>query len=148
MNSQRCWRLGLIVSELITNSVRHGLGESRGAICVELVPASSFIKCRVTDNGTSQPVIRPGRGLEIVAALARSLGGTIDHEFGPQGATSVLVFPAVDEMPSAERKITRVKITRAMNMRRREDREDRERFGRPKGEHRPAADEPVLRNIP
>jgi hypothetical protein len=60
----------------------------------------------------------------------------------------VLVFPAVDEMPSAERKITRVKITRAMNMRRRKDREDRERFGGPKGEHRRGADEPILRNIP
>jgi two-component sensor histidine kinase len=148
MNSQRCWRLGLIVSELITNSVRHGLSEAGGAICVELVPASPFIKCRVTDNGTSQPVIRPGRGLEIVAALARSLGGTIDHEFGPHGATSLLVFPAVDEMPSAERKITRVKITRVANMRRRGDREDRERFGRPKGERRRAPDEPVVRNIP
>ena len=148
MNSQRCWRLGLIVSELITNSVRHGLSESGGSICVELVPASPFIKCRVTDNGTSQPVIRPGRGLEIVAALARDLGGTIDHEFGPQGATSLLVFPAVDEMPSAERKIARVKVTRVVNMRRRKDREDRERFGRPKGEPPRAPDEPVLRNIP
>jgi two-component sensor histidine kinase len=148
MNSQRCWRLGLIVSELITNSVRHGLSETGGAICVELVPASPFIKCRVTDNGTSQPVIRPGRGLEIVAALAKSLGGTIDHEFGPQGATSLLVFPAVDEMPSAERKMTRVKTTRVANMRRRKDREDCECFGRPKGERRRAPDEPVVPNIP
>jgi two-component sensor histidine kinase len=142
LNSQRCWRLGLIVSELITNSVRHGLGKSGGAICVELVPSSPFIKCRVTDNGTSEPVVRPGRGLEIVAALARSLGGTIDHRFGRQGATSLLIFPAVDEMPSAERKITRL-----MNMRRRKDRED-QRFGRGKGERRSAADEPALRNVP
>jgi two-component sensor histidine kinase len=145
MNSQRCWRLGLIVSELITNSVRHGLSKSGGEICVELLPSSPSIKCRVTDNGTSEPIIRPGRGLEIVAALARSLGGTIDHQFGPHGATSLLVFPAVDEMPSAERKMTRL-----MNMRRRngKDREDRERFGRGKGEHRSASGESVLRNIP
>jgi two-component sensor histidine kinase len=142
MNSQRCWRLGLIVSELITNSIRHALSKSGGTICVELLPSTPFIKCRVTDNGTSEPCIRPGRGLEIVAALARSLGGTIDHRFGPQGATSLLVFPAVDEMPSAERKITRF-----MNMRRRKDRED-QRLGRGKGERRSAADEPVLRNIP
>jgi two-component sensor histidine kinase len=143
MNSQRCWCLGLIVSELITNSVRHGLSKSGGAICVELLPSNPFIKCRVTDNGTSESIIRPGRGLAIVAALASSLGGTIDHEFGPQGATSLLVFPAVDEAPSAERKITGL-----MNMGRRKDRENRERFGRPKGERRPAADEPALRNIP
>jgi two-component sensor histidine kinase len=143
MNSQRCWRLGLIVSELITNSARHGLSKSGGAICVELLPSSAFIKCRVTDNGTCEPIIRPGRGLEIVAALACSLGGTIDHEFGPQGATSLLVFPAVDEMPSAERKITRL-----TNMRRRKDCEDREHFERSKGERCSAADEPVLRDVP
>jgi hypothetical protein len=51
-------------------------------------------------------------------------------------------------MPSAERQISRVEITRVENMRRRKDREDRERFGRPKGERRRAPDEPVLRNIP
>jgi two-component sensor histidine kinase len=113
MNSKRCWRLGLIVSELITNSVRHGLGDSGGAICVELMLAGPFIKCRVTDNGKSQPVIRPGRGLEIVAALARGLGGTIDHEFGPQGATALLVFPDVEEMPSSQRKPMAFGVRRA-----------------------------------
>jgi two-component sensor histidine kinase len=143
MNSQRCWLLGLIVSELITNSVRHGLSKSGGAICIELLPSSPFIKCRVTDNGTSEPAIHPGRGLGIVAALAKSLGGTIDHQFGSQGATSLLVFRAVDEMPTAERKVTRL-----TNMRRRKDREDRERFGRGQGERRGASDEPVLRNVP
>ncbi len=141
MNSHRCWRVGLIVSELITNSVRHGLSKSGGAICVELVPSSPCIKCRVTDNGTSETTVRAGRGLEIVAALARSLGGTIDHQFGPHGASSLLVFPAIDEMPSAARK-------RRVNMgrRNRKNGEDREGFGGRKNNC--LAGEPVLRNVP
>lgn len=132
LNSQRCWRLGLIVSELITNSVRHGLHNCGGTICVELVSANAFVTCRVTDNGTSAGVIRPGRGLEIVAALASSLGGTIEHEFGPQGASSQLVFPAIDGMPRTGRKIARDLI------RRRKPLVDRERLGGPKGGRRTA----------
>jgi two-component sensor histidine kinase len=98
MNSERCWRLGLIVSELITNAVHHAFDERGGVIRVELRPSRSFVECRVTDNGTSEPNIPPGHGLKIIAALARSLEGTIEQHFGPRGATSVLVFPT-DKRP-------------------------------------------------
>jgi two-component sensor histidine kinase len=94
MNSERCWRLGLIVSELITNAERHAFRNGGGSIRVELLPSLSFVECRVTDNGTAEANARPGHGLKIVEALARSLGGTIDQRFGPHGATAVLIFPA------------------------------------------------------
>ena len=60
MDSERCWRLGLIMSELITNSARHAFGDNGGVIRVELLPSASIIECRVTDNGTSKPRSRPG----------------------------------------------------------------------------------------
>jgi two-component sensor histidine kinase len=94
MNSERCWRLGLIISELITNAERHAFRNGGGLIRVELLPSLSFVKCRVTDNGTSEANTQPGHGLKIVEALAKSLGGTIDQRFGPHGATTVLIFPA------------------------------------------------------
>ena len=95
MDSERCWRLGLIVSELITNAERHAFRNAGGCIRVELLPSQSFAECRVTDDGTNEGNINlPGHGLSIVEALARSLGGTIDQRHrGPQGATSVPVFP-------------------------------------------------------
>ena len=101
MNSERCWRLGLIVSELITNAERHAFRNGGGSIRVELLPSLSFVECRVTDNGTAEPNARPGHGLKIVEALAKSLGGTIDQRFGPHGATAVLIFPA--DMDTSER---------------------------------------------
>jgi two-component sensor histidine kinase len=97
MDSERCWRLGLIVSELITNSARHAFRDHGGHIRVEFMPSTSVIKCRVTDNGTSKPVIRPGNGTNIITSLAKSLGGTIAQHFGPQGTTTILVFPAAIE---------------------------------------------------
>jgi two-component sensor histidine kinase len=94
MNSERCWRLGLIMSELITNAARHAFKDCGGVIRAELLPSSSFIECRVTDNGRPAANIRPGHGSKIIAALASSLGGAIEQHFGPQGTTSVLIIPA------------------------------------------------------
>ena len=93
MESERCWRLGLIVSELITNAVRHAFHSGGGAIRVELLPSASFVECRVTDNGSGAANVNHGHGLKIIGALAESLGGRIDQQFGPRGATSVLIFP-------------------------------------------------------
>jgi two-component sensor histidine kinase len=93
MQSERCWRLGLIVSELITNAVRHAFHSSGGAICLELLPSASFVECRITDNGSGAAIVNHGHGLKIINALAESLGGRIDQQFGPRGATSVLTFP-------------------------------------------------------
>jgi two-component sensor histidine kinase len=97
MNSDRCWRLGMIVSELITNAARHAFRESGGVIRVELRSSQSFVECRVTDNGTAAANIRPGHGLEIVEALAKGLDGKIDRQFGPQGATTAVIFPVGSE---------------------------------------------------
>ena len=93
MDSERCWRLGLIVSELITNSTRHAFHENSGLIRVELLPSASIIECRVTDNGTSKPIIRPGNGTRIIESLAQSLGGTLQQHFGSRGTTAVLILP-------------------------------------------------------
>src|SRR5438128_12455307 len=49
MNSERCWRLGLIVSELITNAERHAFRNGGGLIRVELLPSLSAR--RMPSNG-------------------------------------------------------------------------------------------------
>ena len=93
MSSERCRLLGMIVSELITNAARHAFQCGVGSIRVELLPSGTSVECRVTDNGTSEPNIRPGQGIKIINALTESLQGSIDLQFGPQGAKSVLIFP-------------------------------------------------------
>jgi two-component sensor histidine kinase len=94
MDSERCWRLELIVSELITNSARHAFGDDGGLIRVELLPSTSIVECYVADNGASHQISCPGNGTKILASLAKGLGGTISQHFGPQGATTVVRFPA------------------------------------------------------
>jgi two-component sensor histidine kinase len=93
LRSDQCWRLGLIVSELIADSARHAFGNRGGTIKVELSASDSLAQCYVGDNGGARSPRRVGHGLKIVDALARELGGAIDYEFGTDGASSAITFP-------------------------------------------------------
>jgi two-component sensor histidine kinase len=94
MSAERCWRLSMIISELITNSERHAFVEYGGTITVELVQLGSFARCRVADNGAGRAQVRPGRGTTIVKALAASLGGMITQWSESHGTIIDVVFPA------------------------------------------------------
>ena len=74
LDHARCWRVGLIVSELITNAARHGLPSGRGEIFVS-VAANAQVVCRVSDNGPATAAFRPGLGTRLVDALPAELDG-------------------------------------------------------------------------
>jgi two-component sensor histidine kinase/DNA-binding winged helix-turn-helix (wHTH) protein len=93
MNSERCWRLAMIISKLITNAARHAFGDGSGKIQVELSQCGPFVNCRVADDGTAPEKLRLGRGFEIVERLIASLDGTINRYFEVGGAVSNMIFP-------------------------------------------------------
>jgi two-component sensor histidine kinase len=97
MSSEQCWKLGMIVSELITNSARHAFDDRGGTIRMELSSSGRFAECSVMDNGSSRGCHGRGQGLKIVEALAKELNGEIAHRFGAEGALSKLIFPVSDE---------------------------------------------------
>ena len=94
LEGERCWKLGLIVSELLTNVSRHAqFGDRRPDVRLELRRSGNVVKCRVFDNGTIPDAIRRGRGLTIVGALAGSLGGRLQTSRAAEGTSVLLVFP-------------------------------------------------------
>jgi two-component sensor histidine kinase len=94
LDSEQCWKLGMIVSELITNSAKHAFREAAGTITVEVVCARHTVRCRVTDDGSSRrPSAESGTGLSIVNALAHELGGTFSQRIGSSGSVSLVTFP-------------------------------------------------------
>lgn len=99
LEAERCWRVGLIVSELITNAVRHGFGGQGGAIVVEVMTSGRQVRCRVADNGRPGLKLEPGRGSRIVDALAQELDGRVERRFGERGGAVVVTFPAVQPGP-------------------------------------------------
>jgi two-component sensor histidine kinase len=86
----RCWRVGLIIAELIRDSARHG-----GAvmIVVEVRLVGGEVRCQVADNSGPGPDPRPWRGHHLVESLAEELGGDVDWRFGANGVTATLNFP-------------------------------------------------------
>ncbi|MEO9132286.1 MAG: ATP-binding protein [Sphingomonas sp.] len=91
--ADRCWRVALIVSELITNAMRHGLRGGPGNIRVEVGVRDCYILCSVTDDGNCDGPIRPGRGFDVVTGLASELGGEVGWCLGPAGTRAELSLP-------------------------------------------------------
>ena len=88
--SGACWRVGLIVSELIINALRHGIASPGALITVELRASAGGMDCVVRDNGGPVAFSPGGRGSEIVEGIARELGGRINRSFARTGCCAVL----------------------------------------------------------
>lgn len=91
--SERCWRLAMVVYELVTNAARHAFGRGKGEIRVEIARGRQSVECRVTDNGSAPATVLRGRGLTIVHELIKGLDGCIYQKFGHTGSRSILTFP-------------------------------------------------------
>jgi two-component sensor histidine kinase len=97
LEGERCWKLGLIVSELLTNVARHAQFDARHPeLRVELTLAGNVVKCRVSDNGSAPEPIRRGRGLTIIGELANSLGGRVHTFCAAKGYSFLLTFPLTE----------------------------------------------------
>jgi two-component sensor histidine kinase len=97
LEGERCWKLGLIVSELLTNVARHAQFDARHPeLRVELLLAGNIVKCRVSDNGSTPEPFRRGGGLAIIAELATSLGGGVHTSCAAEGSSFLLTFPLTD----------------------------------------------------
>ena len=97
LEGERCWKLGLIVSELLTNVARHAQFDDRHPEAeVKFVLTGNVVKCRVSDNGSTPELVLRGRGLTIVGELASSLGGRIRASCAAEGSSLLLTFPLTE----------------------------------------------------
>ena len=97
LEGERCWKLGLVVSELLTNVARHAQFEGRPPeLRVELMLAGKVVKCVVSDNGSMPELVRRGRGLTIVGELTSSLGGYVHISCAAEKSSFLLTFPLTD----------------------------------------------------
>jgi two-component sensor histidine kinase len=95
LEATRCWRVGLILSELLRNAVRHGLAGKSGAVGIDITRDGERIRCVVGDNGRATADPPEGRGRSLVRALAAELGGSVDWWFSQSGSFARLEIPVV-----------------------------------------------------
>ncbi len=97
LEGERCWKLALIVSELLTNVARHARFEDRHPEAkVRLMLAGNVVRCEVSDNGSASDLFVRGRGLTIVGELASSLGGRVHASCAAEGSSFLLTFPLTE----------------------------------------------------
>src|SRR6266851_6459173 len=97
LEGERCWKLGLIVSELLTNVARHAQFDARDSeLRVELKLAGNVVKCRFFENSSASEPIRRERGLAIIGELASSLGGRVHTSCAAEGSSFLLTFPLTE----------------------------------------------------
>jgi two-component sensor histidine kinase len=94
----RAVSVGLLVNELITNSIKHAFSQSGGRVLVQLTTGIGYGEARlvIADDGHGIQTPRPGgTGLRLVEALARQIGGVLDQESSSSGTRTSLVFPVM-----------------------------------------------------
>ena len=93
--------LGLIVTELVINALKHGFpAGAEGEILVSYEAQNSGWRLSVSDNGsgTKEAGGEPshiGLGTSIVEALAHQLEATVQKTSGPQGTAVTITATAV-----------------------------------------------------
>ena len=88
--------VGLIVNELVTNSIKYAFDDEGGIITVTLSIDESIGEATlsVRDNGRGMGGARPGAfGLRLVESLASQLGGRYAHDEVEKGTQTTVTFP-------------------------------------------------------
>jgi len=86
--------LAVVLTELVTNAVQHGLGRTGGTVVVTAERDGQQLDVTVRDDGEGMEEGRAlsGLGTQIVSTLVRGeLGGTIEWRPGAGGGTEVAV---------------------------------------------------------
>ena len=107
IKSEQAVSFGLIVTELVINSLKHGFPDGRtGHIAVGYRKQDSDWRLSVSDDGVgrSQAAVGPahvGLGTSIVEALARSLDAHVEIVSGGAGASTAIIHFGEDQSGDA-----------------------------------------------
>lgn len=98
INIDQAISLGLIVTELVSNCVKHAFPEGMqgGIIKLRVVRDADALQVEVADNGTGMPAQAASSGslgMQLVHGLCRQLGATLDI-VSDQGTTVTIRVPA------------------------------------------------------
>lgn len=94
LSADRCWRIGLVIAELVRGAMRHGLSGKPGSIEVRVTGDRGRITCLVSDSGSGAPGRSPpGRGQRLVRTLVADMGGAVRWSFTPRGSFALARVP-------------------------------------------------------
>ncbi len=94
INIDQAIALGLIVTELVSNSVKHAFPDGKGGtISLRVHRDNTMLRIEVADDGIGMPApVNAGGGslgMQLVHGLCRQIGATLS--FGPRPGTTVVI---------------------------------------------------------
>jgi two-component sensor histidine kinase len=101
-DAKRAISLGLIMTELVTDSVKHAFPEGRrGSIRIGLRHEGAGLYLEISDDGVGLPPgfdrdASKGLGMKLVTLLARDLGGALEVSSTDAGTSWRLRFPVAE----------------------------------------------------
>jgi two-component system, sensor histidine kinase PdtaS len=104
MRAENATPLALVLTELVTNAVEHGLRDTGGTVTVTATRAGASLTASVSDNGVGLPANftagASGLGTQIVQALiAGEMRGRITWSQPPEGGAQVTVDVTLQALP-------------------------------------------------
>jgi two-component system, sensor histidine kinase PdtaS len=94
--SERAIPVGLIVNELVTNSLKYAFeDQNSGSIMVELSagPGGGRATLAVSDDGRGIPEsAKAGTGTRLLQSLVRQIGGEMDQTSSAEGTKTTIIF--------------------------------------------------------
>jgi two-component sensor histidine kinase len=93
IDSEQCWRLGMIVAELVAIAVTPSFAGGSARISVAISRRGAFIGCRIEGNGITRDG-EANRSTRIVDALVRELHGAFEQHRSGERCLTTVVFPA------------------------------------------------------
>lgn len=98
LGARRSWQVGLIVSELVTNAVKHAFPERDGnEVTINVREVCGQLVIAVADNGSASEVVSIGRGWRIIGDLVTTLGGVVRRKHALDGSMIIVALPAIEE---------------------------------------------------
>jgi two-component sensor histidine kinase len=102
VTSRQAESLGLIVTELVINALKHAFPDEagEGQVTVAFDMVGTNWKLSVSDNGIGRPdgaiaQPKPGLGTSIITALVQQLGAKLETLAGPKGTTVSVTHAAI-----------------------------------------------------
>jgi two-component sensor histidine kinase len=104
LRAENATPLALVLTELVTNAVEHGLGDRSGTVTVTAQRRGVGLRASVRDDGVGLPegfsAGASGLGTQIVQALVSGeMRGRITWEKAPEGGTEVTVEVTLQALP-------------------------------------------------
>lgn len=95
IETERAVSVGLIVNELLTNSIKYAYAGEPGPLTVSLEQHRETFRLIVADRGQGHTgkIEGTGFGSRMLAALVERLSGTIDHEDNRPGFRTIVAAP-------------------------------------------------------